>query len=105
MPAIKCGQLEIVGAKYRNLSQRQINELVNETVDLKREPSNEHDPNAIACFAYLQEGMLHIGYIPAKLAIHLAPMMDEGGMHLQALIKQTDAVRMRILAELIWVKE
>lgn len=43
--------------------------------DLVRESDNLHDPNAIRV-AYL--GEIFMGYIPATVAITLAPLMDEG---------------------------
>lgn len=43
-------------------------------VTLVREPSNPHDPNAIELFA---EG-LKLGYVPRRVALRLAPVMDAG---------------------------
>lgn len=44
-------------------------------VNLVREPENTHDRNAIA----VQAGGKTIGYIAAKDAADLAPVLDEGG--------------------------
>jgi len=41
---------------------------------LVREPDNKHDPNAIKVFV----GGEHVGYIPAREAGGLAPLMDAG---------------------------
>lgn len=43
--------------------------------DLIREPDNPHDSNAIRV-AYL--GEIFMGYIPAKTAAMVAPLMDQG---------------------------
>jgi hypothetical protein len=40
---------------------------------LRRDPSNEHDPNAIAVEASEQ-----VGWVPRDLAVDLAPQMDAG---------------------------
>jgi hypothetical protein len=41
---------------------------------LRREPANEHDPNAIAVDA----GGVHVGFVPRELAAELAPELDAG---------------------------
>jgi hypothetical protein len=43
-------------------------------LDLRREPANAHDANAIAVDA----GGLHIGFVPRELAAELAPELDAG---------------------------
>ncbi|HKE35929.1 MAG TPA: HIRAN domain-containing protein, partial [Candidatus Baltobacteraceae bacterium] len=43
-------------------------------LDLRREPSNEHDSNAIAVFY----GNLQLGYIKRGIAAHIAPVIDAG---------------------------
>lgn len=46
-------------------------------LQLVREPHNEHDPNAIAvCY-----GALHLGYVRAGVAKHLAPLIDAGALY------------------------
>jgi HIRAN domain len=54
-------------------------------VELRREPSNRHDPNAIAVyieaprlFGLLGKGLRQIGYIKAPAAGGLSKRMDEG---------------------------
>lgn len=42
---------------------------------MTREPDNPHDPNAIRV-GYTEDDI--IGYVPANVAQHLAPMMDSG---------------------------
>jgi len=43
---------------------------------LVREPSNQHDPNAI-CIQSALDGV-NLGYIPAIIAVKLAPYLDQG---------------------------
>ena len=43
--------------------------------ELVREPDNPHDPNAIKVALF---GHFDLGYIPRQLALHLAPLLDEG---------------------------
>ena len=40
----------------------------------RRDPDNEHDPNAIAVLA----GGVQVGWVPRELAVELAPELDEG---------------------------
>ena len=48
-------------------------------VTLRREPENEDDPNAIHVRAYLKDNeRLDLGYVPARRAVDLAPLMDAG---------------------------
>ena len=97
------GIIPIVGARYRGMSQRQIQNLEGETVTLKREPSNQFDPNAIMCYASVDGDEMHIGYIPADKAKHLAPQMDEG-LDLYAIVTATFPSKMGIKAELFEVE-
>ena len=43
---------------------------------LRRDPANEHDPNAIAVHA---AGGAQVGWVPRELAAELAPELDAGG--------------------------
>jgi hypothetical protein len=43
-------------------------------LELRRDPANEHDPNAIAVLA----GGEQVGWVPRELAAELAPQLDEG---------------------------
>ena len=43
-------------------------------LELRRDPANEHDPNAIAVHA----GGEQVGWVPRELAAELAPLLDEG---------------------------
>ena len=58
-------------AKYTNWGSKFI---------LEREPDNAHDPNAIKVCIPVRKGRhrLGLGYIPASIAVDLAPLMDAG---------------------------
>ena len=43
-------------------------------LELRRDPTNEHDPNAIAVHA----GGEQVGWVPRELAAELAPRLDRG---------------------------
>ena len=43
-------------------------------LELRRQPDNEHDPNAIAVHA----GGAQVGWVPREVAAELAPELDEG---------------------------
>jgi hypothetical protein len=43
-------------------------------LELRREPGNEHDANAIAVDA----GGAHVGFVPREIAAELAPQLDAG---------------------------
>jgi hypothetical protein len=43
-------------------------------LELRRDPDNEHDPNAIAVLAAGEQ----VGWVPRELAAELAPELDEG---------------------------
>jgi hypothetical protein len=43
-------------------------------LELRREPDNEHDPNAIAVLA----GGERVGWVPRELAAEIAPSLDAG---------------------------
>jgi len=44
-------------------------------LELRRDPANEHDPNAIAIYA---AGGEQIGWVPREVAAELAPELDGG---------------------------
>ena len=41
---------------------------------LRRDPANEHDPNAIV----VEVGAAHLGFVPRDIAAELAPRLDAG---------------------------
>ena len=46
------------------------------TLRLRRDPSNEHDPNAIAVDP--ADGGVQVGWVPREAAAELAPELDAG---------------------------
>jgi hypothetical protein len=46
-----------------------------EPLELRRDPENEHDPNAIAVHA---RGGAQLGWVPREIAAELAPEIDAG---------------------------
>lgn len=56
---------------------------------LVREPHNEHDANAIAVFF----GALHLGYVRAGVAKHLAPLIDAGARYRARVDNVTGVLR------------
>jgi HIRAN domain len=47
------------------------------SLELRRDPDNEHDPNAIAVHA---AGGEQVGWVPRELAAELAPQLDAGAV-------------------------
>jgi HIRAN domain len=45
-------------------------------LELRRDPANEHDPNAIAVHA--ADGGEQVGWVPREIAVELAPDLDAG---------------------------
>ena len=43
---------------------------------LRRDPDNEHDPNAIA--VHPEAGIAQLGWVPREVAVDLAPALDAG---------------------------
>jgi hypothetical protein len=43
-------------------------------LELRRDPGNEHDPNAIGVYA----GGAHAGFVPREIAAEIAPSLDAG---------------------------
>ena len=68
--------LQIVGNYYRGKAEQAAlqNMQPGEPLILQREPSNQFDPNAIRVET---PSGLHLGYIPATAASHLAMQMDQ----------------------------
>jgi len=69
-------QTKLVGVSFGNC-QRNIKLLGNPGInifDLKREPNNPHDPNAI----WVGFGKFEMGYLPKNVAKKIAPYMDNG---------------------------
>lgn len=48
----------------------------NEAVQVRAEPENPHDKNALAIWAATPSGPQHVGYVPREAAEVLAPRID-----------------------------
>jgi HIRAN domain len=48
-----------------------------ERLELRRDPDNPHDPNAIQ--VHPSDGGAQVGWVPRELAVELAPQLDAGG--------------------------
>lgn len=74
-------ELPLVGFNHRAVAQtrREIAMEVPLSVELRREPENVHDPNAVAVYV-LEEPWreLHIGYVPRAVVALIAHKMDKG---------------------------
>ena len=66
---------DIVGTHFRGSEAKRIANSLEEgdAVQLEREPDNQYDANAVACYAQGE----HIGYIPAANNTALALAMDD----------------------------
>lgn len=76
----------VVGVQYRvtPLDQERIANSLPLRVDLVREPTNGHDPNAIKVVLAEQFPDFHIGYLPRGIAATLAPKLDDNQIWLEA---------------------
>ncbi len=59
-----------------------------ERVQLRREPDNPHDPNAILVVGGGPDGVEALGYVPRRVAALLAPHMDAGHNPLEAVVTE-----------------
>ena len=58
-------------------------------LELRRDPDNEHDPNAIA--VYPADGGDQVGWVPRELAAELAPALDAGEPHAAVILREQRA--------------
>lgn len=65
----------LVGMKYRGTGPLVASLTIGEPLELRREPENPHDPNAVQIWARGQ----HVAYVLGNQAKHLAPRMDAAG--------------------------
>lgn len=91
--------IKIAGVKFR---QNELGELYEEDwnklqVELRPEPDNKFDPNAIAIYT-MREGVdsIHIGYIPGMVAPHLLKTINEGQEYECMLVYITSGNRGKI---------
>lgn len=70
----------IVGTRWRpaNAQLALLSVVAGHVVELRRDPYNPHDENAIECHIELDNESYHVGFLPRTDAQVLAPLMDEG---------------------------
>lgn len=75
-------KVNVTGTSYNNRQGKLWNLRKNADkayVSLSREPKNPADPNAIKVIAHIKgQRPFDIGYLPAKVAKELAPVIDNG---------------------------
>ena len=64
----------VAGARHRERALESDALAPGSALELRREPGNEHDPDAVAVWA----GGAQVGYVPRDLAAELAPELDAG---------------------------
>ena len=70
--------------------------------DLVREPNNPHDPNAIRVALF---GQIFMGYIPAKTAAMLAPLMDQRRELVAEFVRINSAPGQEIIGMTVRIEE
>jgi hypothetical protein len=73
-------EFHVAGIRHRLDAQSlwQLGESLPIKALLIREPENSADPNAIK--VVVKRGHIHMGYVPAGIAVKLAPRLDAGKM-------------------------
>lgn len=74
-------KLTLVGVRHRvtPTTMREMQELTPLKIELRREPSNFHDENAVAVYCMEKPwNAMHIGFVARQVAAELAPRMDAG---------------------------
>jgi HIRAN domain len=64
----------VAGARFQTEAQESDAAAPGRPLELRRDPGNEHDPNAIAVLA----GGEQVGWVPRELAAEIAPSLDAG---------------------------
>jgi hypothetical protein len=64
----------VAGTQFREAAVAAAELAPGDRLELRREPANEHDPNAIA----VDGGGQHLGFVPRELALEIAPALDAG---------------------------
>jgi len=74
MKSLMFKEVIVKGTKFEN--RQKIADLVNpgDILEMRREPENPYDPNAVALLFRGEQ----VGYIPREIARQIAPLMDEG---------------------------
>jgi HIRAN domain len=64
----------VAGARFQAAALETDAAAPGQPLELRRDPANEHDPNAIAVLA----GGEQVGWVPRELAAEIAPQLDRG---------------------------
>jgi len=74
MKSLMFKEVIVKGTKFEN--RQKIADLVNpgDILEMRREPENHYDPNAVALLFRGEQ----IGYLPRQIARQIAPLMDQG---------------------------
>jgi hypothetical protein len=64
----------VAGARFQAVTLEREAAAPGRPLELRRDPYNEHDPNAVAVLA----GGEQIGWVPRELAAEIAPQLDRG---------------------------
>jgi hypothetical protein len=95
----------VVGLSYRVTedTMNTMSEVVPLKAELRREPNNTHDENAIAVRLLDKPWRrFHIGYLPRAVAAELAPKLDSGELEISSVTVEaidTDAGKGEIVIE------
>lgn len=73
---------KVMGVSFEGRQDLVAGLLPGQELELKRQPENPHDTNAVAVFF----GILHLGFLRKQIAKHLAPLID-GGIRYRARIE------------------
>lgn len=90
----------VAGTKYR-ANKEELSRFVQalDHVTLTREPNNEFDSNALACYI----GSRHVGYIPATIAKYLSPLIDNG-LVFSAFVEKVLPLKLSLWIIPVWEK-
>lgn len=92
----------VVGLPYPSKTGRSCREVCEEllvtgdTVTLRRDPDNPHDPDAIAVYAHDGREERHCGYVPARHTSWIGEQLDAGRgfeARIGALLEQGGVLR------------
>lgn len=109
MTRVNAGTFDVRGVKFRNKPEDLTYLEAKMPCELRPEPTNEFDPNAIGIYTRRTVGVLandehFLGYVPKELAKHFTPMMS-AGLKLSAMIKSTLPAKLIVTCWLVWEKE
>lgn len=69
-------EFRVAGVTFEGRQEHVKNLAGGEDVQIRPEPENKYDPNALAVHVAAGFGTAHIGYVPRELAEKIAPLLD-----------------------------